>query len=315
MLREHGDFQGGRVRLEYIGKGNAQISTDFYSPRLATALVACQDLPSAEIISWQDDAGTPHAVWSEQINETLQLICRVSVTAKTMPTRNGTLATFNVAPAPGDLTIKAMTESAGETLHNTPTVARNSYVHPSAIELEELESDPRAAIFDRLRDVKSGPRLRSGWDLKKLHSLDWLKTHRAILEEASTECAISHDAVLQSDEVAGNDEVPDLRAAIKRRLLAQDHATQSSEQLQIVGPFDQQRRSSFNDQLTDLEILHHLDVLIGHRLENGVSAQRTLAACGPYWSSLSGCLGKMTRHRKTGSARAGRVRIGRSCLE
>jgi DNA topoisomerase-1 len=62
MLREHGDFQDGRVRLEYICKGNAQISTDFYSPRLATALVACQDLPVAEIISWQDDAGTTHAV-------------------------------------------------------------------------------------------------------------------------------------------------------------------------------------------------------------------------------------------------------------
>jgi hypothetical protein len=130
---------------------------------------------------------------------------------------------------------------------------------------------------------------------------------------------LSHDAGLQSDEVAGKDEVPDLRAAIKRRLLAQAHATQSSEQLQIVGPFDQQRRSSFNDQLTDLEILHHLDVLIGHRLENGVSAQRTFAAWGRHWSSLSGCLVKMTRHRKTGSARAGGrtgpVRIGRSCLE
>ena len=115
---------------------------------------------------------------------------------------------------------------------------------------------------------------------------------------------LSHDAGLQSDEVAGKDEAPDLRAAIKRRLLAQVHATQSSEQLQIVGPFDQQRRSSFNDPLTDLEILHHLDVLIGNRLENGVSAQRTFAAWGRQWSSLSGCLVKMTRHRKTGSARA-----------
>lgn len=162
MLREHGDFQGGRVRLSYIGKGNAQINKDFFAPRLSAVLEACQDLPGAEIITWQDDAGTPHAVRSDQINETLHDICGEFATAKTMRTWNGTLAAFNVALAPGDLTIKAMTAAASDTLHNTPTVARNSYIHPAVIELAELDTTQRAAMLDRIRGAQSEPGLRSG---------------------------------------------------------------------------------------------------------------------------------------------------------
>ncbi|WP_394155342.1 DNA topoisomerase IB [Loktanella salsilacus] len=162
MLREHGDFQNGRVRLSYIGKGNAQISKDFYAPRLAAVLEACQDLPGAEIITWQDDTGASRAVRSEQINETLHHICGDCVTAKTMRTWNGTLAAFNVALSATDLTIKQMTEAAAETLHNTPTVARNSYIHPAVIQLAESDEPTRSAMLDGVRTVHSEQGLRSG---------------------------------------------------------------------------------------------------------------------------------------------------------
>lgn len=162
MLREHGEFTKGRVRLNYIGKGNAEISKDFYAPRLAAVLEACQDLPGAEIVVWQDDAGISHAVRSEQINETLHRLCGDDVTAKTMRTWNGTLSAFNTALSVADLSIKAMVEAAAQTLHNTPTIARNSYVHPVVIELAALEEDLRKPMLDRLRKVKGEVGLRAG---------------------------------------------------------------------------------------------------------------------------------------------------------
>ncbi|MFZ3583254.1 DNA topoisomerase IB [Loktanella sp. DJP18] len=162
MLREHGVFESGRVTLNFIGKGNVQISKDFHAPRLAAVLEACQDLPGAEIICWQDDAGAPHPVRSEQINTALHDLCGVDVTAKTMRTWNGTLSAFNAARGTDDLTIKAMTEAAAATLHNTPTVARNSYIHPAVIELAEIAPKERGAMLTRLNKVADVPGLRHG---------------------------------------------------------------------------------------------------------------------------------------------------------
>ncbi|MCF7698224.1 DNA topoisomerase IB [Loktanella sp. M215] len=152
MLNAHGDFTDGRVRLAYIGKGGAEIEKDFYAPRLAAVLEACQDLPGAEIITWMDDAGQAHAVRSEQINETLHTLCGPDITAKTIRTWNGTLAAFGVAQSGDTLTIKAMAEAAAEVLHNTPTVARNSYVHPAVIALAETD---REAVTERLQNLST----------------------------------------------------------------------------------------------------------------------------------------------------------------
>ena len=162
MLREHGDFTGGRVRLDYIGKGGAHIEKDFHAPRLAAVLEACQDLPGAEIITWQDDAGEAHPVRSEQINEVLHDICGEAVTAKTMRTWNGTLAAFNAACTSDAPTIKSLSEAAAEALHNTPTVARNSYVHPAVIELASVDDAVRQDIRARLDAVADRSGLRAG---------------------------------------------------------------------------------------------------------------------------------------------------------
>ena len=162
MLTEHGDFTAGRVRLDYIDKGNAHIQKDFHAPRLSAVLEACQDLPGAEIITWQDDTGAGHPVRSEQINDVLHGICGDDVTAKTIRTWNGTLSAFHVACTSAAPTIKSMTEAAAETLHNTPTVARNSYVHPAVIELAAIDAGRRSQMVERLKSVPTVAGLRSG---------------------------------------------------------------------------------------------------------------------------------------------------------
>jgi DNA topoisomerase-1 len=43
-----------------------------------------------------------------------------------------------------------MAEAAAERLHNTPAIARNSYIHPDVISLAELDPADRAKRLRRL---------------------------------------------------------------------------------------------------------------------------------------------------------------------
>ena len=121
-----------------------------YGGHLAAVLEACQDLPGAEIITWQDDTGAAHPVRSEQINDALHDLCGEHVTAKTMRTWNGTLAAFGTACGDGPLSIGAMTQAAAKVLHNTPAVARDSYVHPAVIDLANIADVDRRKTVARL---------------------------------------------------------------------------------------------------------------------------------------------------------------------
>ncbi len=150
------------MHLAYIGKGGANVEKDFYAPRLASVLEACQDLLGAEIITWRDDAGRPHAVRSEHINEILHELCGENVTAKTIRTWNGTLAAFCLAYDNDELSIKSMAEAAAKALHNTPTVARNSYVHPAVIELADINTQDRKNMLNRLSAINQPSGLRKG---------------------------------------------------------------------------------------------------------------------------------------------------------
>lgn len=162
MLSEHVDLGDGRITLDFIGKGGAEIEKDFYAPRLAAVLEACQDLPGAEVITWLDADGDARPIRSDHINDKLREICGPEVTAKTVRTWNGTLAAFCTAQAQAELTIKAMSEAASACLHNTPTVARGSYIHPAVVELAEIAATDRADIMTRLKCVTDVPGLRQG---------------------------------------------------------------------------------------------------------------------------------------------------------
>ncbi|MEM8751988.1 MAG: DNA topoisomerase IB, partial [Pseudomonadota bacterium] len=105
--------------------------------RLQRALHRSADLPGRELIAWRGTDGAARAVRSEQVRETLESLCGDGVTAKTMRTWNGTHAAFLVAAADGAPTIVAMAEAAAERLHNSPAIARESYIHPRVIELAE----------------------------------------------------------------------------------------------------------------------------------------------------------------------------------
>jgi len=60
------------------------------------------------------------------------------------------VAALEAALSTGSVTIKAMSTAASERLHNTPTVARNSYIHPRVIALAEEDAEVRIALTQNL---------------------------------------------------------------------------------------------------------------------------------------------------------------------
>ncbi|WP_375260849.1 DNA topoisomerase IB [Palleronia sp.] len=143
----HVELTQDSLRLDYRGKGGAQIRRTLRDKRLAQVLHRLDDLPGATFVSWVDDFGKTHEVTSTQVNELLHDITgEDGYTAKTFRTWNGTVAAMETAMKDETLTIKAMAEAAAETLGNTPTIARNSYIHPDVIDLADTPLPERQRL-------------------------------------------------------------------------------------------------------------------------------------------------------------------------
>ncbi|MDQ2095524.1 DNA topoisomerase IB [Rhodalgimonas zhirmunskyi] len=161
----HMRLDGGVLRLRFTGKGGTKIKTELRDKTLERALSRLDDLPGAELITWLDEDGTPRGLRSDEVNAYLaERTGHAGLTAKTFRTWNGTVAALEAALAchrdAGRVTIKGMAEAAAERLHNTPTIARTSYIHPQVIALAEDETavpDIRdaAPMIDGLRKAEA----------------------------------------------------------------------------------------------------------------------------------------------------------------
>ncbi|KIN63450.1 DNA topoisomerase [Sulfitobacter noctilucicola] len=128
-------FHGNSIEMRYRAKGGKKVQKRINDKRLAAMLHSISDLPGAQLLSWVDDEGDTQTVSSAALNAYIADAADVEgVTAKTFRTWKGTLAAFEVGQQ-GDATIKAMAEAASDVLNNTPTIARNSYIHPAVIDM------------------------------------------------------------------------------------------------------------------------------------------------------------------------------------
>ncbi|QBF31598.1 DNA topoisomerase IB [Thalassococcus sp. S3] len=134
LKRRHLRLDGARVRLDYTAKGGKRVRQSRTDRTLARALEAAQDHGGATLLSWVDSGGAVRPLSSGALNAYLSDSVGAEATAKTFRTWAGTVAAFDIAQK-GEASIKAMAEAAAERLHNTPAIARSSYVHPKVIEL------------------------------------------------------------------------------------------------------------------------------------------------------------------------------------
>lgn len=141
----HVRFDGGTICLSYTAKGGMRVNKRVAGARLQKVLHKSRDLPGAELLNWIDEAGAPRSLRSEHLREVLDEICGPGITPKTLRTWSGTHAAFMVALTAPRLTIKSMAEAAAARLHNTPAIARSSYIHPQIIALAEHPDQQRQA--------------------------------------------------------------------------------------------------------------------------------------------------------------------------
>ena len=146
LKRRHLRLDHDRIVLRYRAKGGQRVQQTLKSPKLHRVLSEIDDLPGADLFTWLDADGHPHPLRSEQVNEYLgEISGDGACTAKTFRTWLGTLHAFRTAGDCGEarLTVKAMALAAAGRLGNTPTIARNSYIHPAVIGLAELDAAQR----------------------------------------------------------------------------------------------------------------------------------------------------------------------------
>lgn len=142
LRNRHVALEDGGIRLRYTAKGGKKVRRLLKDRILARVLGKIGDLPGAEVLTWLDESGESHTLSSQVLNTYISDGAgREGITAKTFRTWAGSVAAFEVAEK-GGASIKAMAQAAAERLANTPTVARNSYIHPDVVAL--AGSDPVA---------------------------------------------------------------------------------------------------------------------------------------------------------------------------
>jgi DNA topoisomerase-1 len=131
-----------RIRLKFRGKSGVEHAIAVDDRRLARTIKRCRDLPGELLFSYIDDAGDAQPVRSEDVNDYIREISGGDFSAKNVRTWAATVACAleleRIGPAATVAAAKANLKAActvtAAKLGNTPTVARNAYVHPAVVE-------------------------------------------------------------------------------------------------------------------------------------------------------------------------------------
>ncbi|MEJ6389467.1 DNA topoisomerase IB [Gymnodinialimonas ulvae] len=122
------------MMLAYSAKGGAKVTKSGLSQALRRRLHIGPDGARERLVGWRDARGRWRAVQPGVVVDTMREILDCEVTPRLMRTWNGSRAAFLAARAAEQPTIKHVSTAAAQTLHNTPTIARNSYIHPGIID-------------------------------------------------------------------------------------------------------------------------------------------------------------------------------------
>jgi DNA topoisomerase-1 len=162
LRNRHATVSGARVVFTFQGKSGREHTVSLTDPRLAKIVKRCRELPGQLLFQYLDEDGRRASVSSDDVNAYLKEITGEDFTAKDFRTWAGTVVAARElsaiagsdsradgTKAKGRKEIARAIEQVGESLGNTPTVSRNSYVHPAVTEAylegEVIRVAPRAA--------------------------------------------------------------------------------------------------------------------------------------------------------------------------
>jgi len=147
------EIRGENVRFRVRGKSGKVREVGVSDRRLAALVRRCQGLPGQQLFEYLDESGETRQIDSEDVNEYIRRVAGDDAfSAKDVRTWSATVLAYRAlqnAEAPSKPTearraVAGAVQATADRLGNTPTVARQSYVHPVILEsyLEEGAGDP-----------------------------------------------------------------------------------------------------------------------------------------------------------------------------
>lgn len=142
-------YDDDTLRLRYRAKGGKKVSCSLRDSRLQKILEQIDDLPGKRLFQYVGRDGEVHPLDSGDVNDWLKVVSGMeSLSAKMFRTWHGSVAALEVVAAEESPTIKQACEAAAATLRNTAAICRKSYVHPSVLDLVEMEAEERMAMIE-----------------------------------------------------------------------------------------------------------------------------------------------------------------------
>ncbi len=167
LRNRHVRVQGGHVTFDFRGKHGVRHHIDLTDRRLASIVRRCREIPEQHLFTYLDEAGEPHPIGSDDVNEYLHAVAGEEITAKDFRTWAATnlaalalsgLEAFD-SQARAKHNIVQAVESVAKRLGNTPAICRKCYIHPAIFQgyLDgTLAEGLRAHADAMLRDTGSG---------------------------------------------------------------------------------------------------------------------------------------------------------------
>jgi len=136
LRRRHAKRTGRKLTLSFKAKSNKHREVAITDRKLLAIVKKMEDLPGQHLFQYIDDDGEPHAVQSCHVNDYIRESMGESFSAKHFRTWSASAHAFELlADGEGDMTLKSVMDEVAADLGNTPTIARNSYVHPAVVAL------------------------------------------------------------------------------------------------------------------------------------------------------------------------------------
>ena len=176
LQSRHAEVDGASIRFRFRGKGGRVEERRLVDRRLAGVVRRCQELPGQALFQYPDadDSEAMRVVSSEDVNDYIRETAGSDeFSAKDFRTWAATLVAFRRMDE-----AKAAVTHTAEELGDTPTVARNSYIHPAV--LDEIDQADAASAGRTGRKApaaarKLGPPTRRN----ELELLAFLRRHRS----------------------------------------------------------------------------------------------------------------------------------------
>jgi DNA topoisomerase-1 len=141
LRKKHIDVAGASISFDFRGKSGKDWSIKIFDKKIAKVIQRCEEIPGQQLFKYLDENGDKHGIDSHDVNNYLQEISGLPITAKDFRTWAGTvlatvalkeLANFDSMQQAKKNVVQAI-ETVAKRLGNTPSICRKCYIHPQVI--------------------------------------------------------------------------------------------------------------------------------------------------------------------------------------